>query len=144
VCTRVCTRAGLQRRRDAEMRASHPRGGHARLLARLLARSLARSRAFFLFPAKIDGKASGRRVRVRSALIYKRRGTTLPIIKLQLIVLLSQRDIFCRRTPRRAPRAANNQLACSLIGKRATVTQNGFAYEIETAFTNDESYFSTL
>lgn len=48
----------------------------------------ARVRAFFLFPSKIDGKAAGRRD--RTVLIYKRRGMTLPIIK--LAVLLSPRD----------------------------------------------------
>lgn len=44
----------------------------------------ASERTFFLFPSKIDGTAAGRRVFL--ALIYKRRGITLPIIKHYLAV----------------------------------------------------------
>jgi len=69
----------LQRRRDAETRVSRRQAGM---------RGCSRVRAFFLFPSKIDGKAAGRRD--RTVLIYKRRGMTLPIIK--LAVLLSPRD----------------------------------------------------
>lgn len=91
-CARARTRMCVVHARV--VKASRRRDGS--LVVKRRACAIARVQTLFLFPSKIDGKAAGRRD--RAVLIYKRRGMTLPIIKLAVLLSLPRDKESCGKS----------------------------------------------